>query len=116
MSTDYVSNKEIPFSKIKIFNHNGVNVDVIEDGNILLTDGMNYMWVYPRAEIETYEKSADNNNLEMISNHPYEGAVFTRYGKNDPTKIIEAIENFFNVKLISEYEDSHDNNFRNRKR
>ncbi len=107
MSTDFVSNKTIPFSEIETFNHKGVKVDAIENGNIILTDGTNYMWVYPKAEIETYKKNEDNNNLEMMSGDHYEGPVFTRYGKNDPTKIIEAIECFFNVKLISEYEDEY---------
>ena len=107
MSTDFVPNKTIPFSEIETFNHNGVKVDAIEDGKVILTDGTNYMWVYPKVEIETYKENADDNNLEMISSDDYEGPVFTRYGKNDPTKIIEAIEYFFYVKLISEYEDEH---------
>ena len=107
MSTDFVPNKTIPFSEIETFNHKGVKVDAIEDGNVILTDGANYMWVYPGATVETYKKNAGNSNLKIISSDHYECPVFTRYGKNDPTKIIEAIEYFFYVKLISEYEDEH---------
>jgi len=45
MSTDYVPNKNIIFSELKTFNHKGVTVDTIdEDGNILLTDGKNYLY------------------------------------------------------------------------
>lgn len=31
--------------------------------------------------------------------------MFARYGVNDPELIIEAIEEFFEVELISEYEE-----------
>ena len=101
MSTDYIPDKNIPFTEIEKFNYNGVKVDNIEDGNVLLTDSVNYMWVYPGAVIETYKDS------ELMSTEPYEGALFTRYGNNDPTKIIEAVEDYFKVRLISEYEDEH---------
>ena len=40
-----------------------------------------------------------------MSVNRYTGVIFTRYGGNDPERIIEAIETFFNVKLISEYEE-----------
>jgi hypothetical protein len=43
MSIDFVPNKYISFSELKTFNHMGVTVDTIEDGNVLLTDGMNFM-------------------------------------------------------------------------
>lgn len=103
MSTDYVPDKSISFSEVKTFNYNGVTVHTIdEDENIILTDGTNCMWAYPRSEIEVYD-----NNLEFISHHPYEGVIFTRYGANNPTKIIESIQDFFNVRLISEYEDEY---------
>jgi hypothetical protein len=106
MSTDYVPSNNISFSEVKTFNHNGVTVHTIdEDENIILTDGTNCMWAYPRSEIEVYRRS--NDNLEMISHHPYEGVIFTRYGANNPIRIIEAIEEFFNIRLISEYEDEY---------
>jgi glutamine cyclotransferase len=106
MSTDFVPNKKISFSEIKTFNYNGVTVDTIDgEENIILTDGTSYMWAYPKSEIAVYK--ASNNNLEMTSHYPYEGVIFTLYGKNDPTKIIEAVEDFFNIRLISEYEDEY---------
>ena len=107
MSTDFVPDKNISFSEVKIFNHNGVKVHSIdEDGNIILTDSANFLWAYPRAEIGTYKKGA-NNDLDLISHNSYEGVIFTRYGDTDPMKIIFAIEDFFNIRLISEYEDEY---------
>jgi hypothetical protein len=43
-----------------------------------------------------------------MSSHRYTGVIFTRYGGNDPDKIIKAIESYFSVRLISEYEDEFD--------
>ncbi len=60
MSTDYVPSKAISFADVMIFNHNGVTVDTIEEGNVRLTDGTNYLWAYPKADIETY-KIVDHN-------------------------------------------------------
>lgn len=58
MSTDFVPCKNISFSEIKKFSHNGVQVDTItEVENIILTDGTNYMWAYPRSEIAVYKNS-----------------------------------------------------------
>jgi len=106
MSTDYVPNKNIPFSEVKTFNHNGVKVDTIdEDENVILTDGTNYLWAYPRVDIETYKNV--NNNFQFIYSNSYEGVMFTRYGGNNPDRIIGAIQDFFNVRLISEYEDEY---------
>lgn len=107
MSTDYIAVKNIPFSEIKKFNHNGVKVDDIQDGNVLLTDSVNYMWVYPRAVIGTYKEREDNKVWECVSTEPYEGAIFTKYGNNDPENIIEAVENYFKTRLISEYEEEY---------
>jgi len=103
MSIDYVPNKSISFSEVKTFNHNGITIKSIdEDGNVLLTDGTNFMWAYPGVEIGTYD-----NNLQFLYSNPYEGVMFTRYAGNDPFNIIEAIEDFFNIRLISEYEDEY---------
>ena len=107
MSIDFVPSKNIPFSKIETFNHNGVRVDTIdEDGDVILTDGKNYFWARHGSEIETI--SFEENEPRIISSHKYKGVIFTRYGGNDPEKIIEAIEAFFDVKLISEYEEEFD--------
>jgi hypothetical protein len=106
MSTNYVPNKEILFSELKTFSHKGVIVDTIhEDGSVILTDGGNYLYAYPSSEIETYKIRP--KHLEFVSSHPYEGVIFTRYGVNDPTRIIGAIEDFFKVRLISEHEDEY---------
>lgn len=105
MSTDYVPSKAIPFSAVMTFNHSGVTVDTIDDGNVLLTDGTNFLWAYSRADIETYR--IVNDNFQYLYSNSYEGVMFTRYGPNNPERIIEAIEGFFNVRLISEYEDEY---------
>jgi len=106
MSTDYVPDKNISFSEIITFNHNGVKVhEINENGNILLTDGTYFLWAYQGAEIETYSNVKDGS--ELVSHNHYEGVMFTRYGGNNPDRIIEAIQEFFSVRLISEYEDEY---------
>jgi hypothetical protein len=108
MSIDFVSDKHIPFSKIKTFNYNGVTVDEIdEDGNVILTDGTNYMWAVPNADFEIFNFK-NRYKPEFESMLHYEGVVFIRYAGNDPTIIIKAIETFFDVTLVSEYEDEYD--------
>ena len=100
MTTDYVPSKNISFSELKAFNHKGVWVDTIgEIDNIILTDGPNYMWVWPPTEIEPDEIS--KTNPESASNDIYLGVIFTHYAGNNPTRIVEAIEDFFKVRLIS---------------
>ena len=107
LSTDFVPNKNIPFPKIKTFNHNGVTVDTIdEEDGVVLTDGKNYFYSRFGSEMETI--SFEEKEPKIISSHKYTGVIFTRYGQNDPEKIIEAIESFFDVKLISEYEEEFD--------
>ena len=108
MSTNFVSSTNIPFSKIKTFNYSGVTVDEIdEDGNLILTDGDNYVWAFPNTDFETFNFE-NRYKPEFESILHYEGVVFTRYGGNDPTMIIEAIETFFDVSLVSEYQDEFD--------
>lgn len=107
LSTDFVPNKHIPFSKIETFNHDGVTVDTIEeDGDIILTDGKNYFYARLGSKMETI--SFEENAPKIVSSHKYKGVIFTRYGGNDPDKIIEALESFFSVGLISEYEEEFD--------
>lgn len=107
MSTDYIADKNIPFSEIEKFNHNSVKVADIKDGNVLLTDDVNCMWVYPRALIGTYKERENDKVWECVSTEPYEGTIFTRYGNNDPENIIEAVENYFKTRLISEHEEEY---------
>ena len=107
MSTDFVTDKQIPFSKIKKFNYSGVKVDEIdEDGNVVLTDGNNFFWAFQNTDFET--SGLGGHEAEFEPSFHYEGVVFTRHGANDPDTIIEAIEAFFNVRLISEYEVEYD--------
>jgi len=107
LSTDFVPNKHISFLKITTFNHQGVKVDTIdEDGDVILTDGKNYFYARHGSDMETI--SFEEKEPKIISSHKYKGVIFTRYGGNDPEKIIEAIESFFGVRLISEYEEEFD--------
>ena len=110
MSTDFVTNKHIPFSKIKKFNYSGVKVDKIDESGdgVLLTDGRNYMWAFPNADFETIIFDNNKKTAEVEDTFHYEGVLFTRYAGNDPEMIIEAIESFFDVTLISEHEDEFD--------
>jgi len=103
MSTYYVPSSPIPFSKIKEFYHNGIKVDEIEDDTVWLTDGANYLQAVLNPEVETI--GFDGNEPTISAPHRYEGVMFSRYGANDPELIIEAIEEFFEVELISEYEE-----------
>jgi len=106
MSTDYVPSKNISFSELKIFNHMGVRVDTIDElENIILTDGTNYMWVWPNIE-ENQDKTLKSGSGSN-SNDVYLGVIFTRYADNDPTRIIKAAEDFFKVRLIAEYEEEY---------
>ncbi len=106
MSTDYVPSKNISFSELKTFNHMGVRVDTIDEiDNIILTDGKNYMWVWPPTETEPDE--TPENNVGSTFNDCYLGMIFTHYAGNSPRRIIEAIEDFFKIRLISENEDEY---------
>jgi len=104
MSTDFVSDKPIDFSKIKSFDFMDVKIEEVhEDGSVLLTDGTNYLWAYPVAKFEKLELRAKK---AVIGNGCLYGeVVFTRYSGNIPDKIIRAIEAFFKVTLVSEYQD-----------
>ena len=106
MSTTFVSDKHIPFSKIKKFNFSGVKVDEIKEyGDVILSDGKNSLWASPNTDFESF--SFESGEPEFESLFHYEGVVFTRYGANKPDLIIQAIETFFDVELISEYEDEY---------
>ncbi|HOQ40632.1 MAG TPA: hypothetical protein PK178_00685 [Smithellaceae bacterium] len=106
MSIDFVPDRNIPFSEIETFHYEGVTVDRIKDGSVLLTDGTNFMWVYPADETVTSIDS-NENYLDFESENPYKGMMFSRYAGNNPIKIIEAVEDHFNVRLICEYEDEY---------
>ncbi len=86
MSTDFVTEKPIPFSKIKNFNHKGVKIDEVHsEGGVTLTDGKNIIWAAP-----------------------YKGyVIFARYGANDPEKIMLSVIDYFGVGIYSEYDDEY---------
>ena len=106
MSTDYVPNKPISFSKVKKFNHNGITVDSIdEDGDVILTDGANYLHACLGAEIGTFRLNDDE--IKVVQTNRYEGVMFTSYSANDPSKIIKAIEDYFGVTLVSEHDEEY---------
>lgn len=53
--------------------------------------------------METIDFCGDAPTVSEPCRH--KGIMFSRYGANDPELIIEAIEEFFNVELISEYDE-----------
>lgn len=84
MSTEFMPSKRIAFERIRSFSHNGVTA-IVHVGNVLLREGENYLWAYPA--------------------YPGRRVTFVRQGSNEVMKIIEALEDFFHVRLITEHED-----------
>lgn len=76
--------KRIAFKRIRNFSHNGVTAR-LEDGGVFLSEGTNGMWAYPPS--------------------PGRRVTFVRQGANEVLPIIEALEDYFHVRLVSEYED-----------
>lgn len=84
MSTEYMPSKRIAFERIKHFSYGGVTAR-LDDGDLLLTDGVNCLRVYPACKGRR--------------------VTFIRQGDNDVERIIEVIEANFRVWLVSEYDD-----------
>lgn len=84
MSTEYMPSKRIAFERIKHFSYGGVTAR-LEGGDLLLTDGVNCLWAYPACKGRR--------------------VTFIRQGDNDVDRIIEILEAYFRVWLVSEYED-----------
>ena len=84
MSTEFMPSRRIAFERIRHFSYGGVTAR-LEDGEVFLSDGTNGMWAYPACRGRRI--------------------TFIRQGDNDFETIIEALEDFFNVHLVSEYED-----------
>jgi hypothetical protein len=105
MSTAFEPNKNISFDDIKKFNHEGVRVYAIneEDESVILTDGIDYLWARPDVKVEVIEKSSSNDR-EHIFHRNYEQTIFTRYAGNCGIGIIMAIEDYFKVRLVPEWE------------
>ena len=90
MATLYVADGEFHFEALREFEAHGVRTKQIdEEGNVLLTDGANCLWAF--AVTDDW------------------AITFESCGKNDPAKIISAIEMVMGVSLISEYEEMFEN-------
>jgi len=107
MSIDFVPNKSISFAELKTFNHRAVKVDTIyDDDSLILTDGKNYLWAYSTAEIEIYRTEKDGS--ESVSHNHYDGVMFKLCGANDHVRIFDAIENYFDIWMVSEYDEEYE--------
>lgn len=84
MSTEYMPSKRIAFERIEHFSYGGVTAK-LENGDLLLTDGTSCLWAYPA----------------------YKGrrVTFIRQGDNDVERIIDFLEGYLRVRLVSEYDD-----------
>jgi hypothetical protein len=89
MSTDYLPSKPINFERLKrevkaskILSEN-MNEETSEN-KICITDGPNFLWT---------KKSSSSDS------------IFSRYGDNEVSAILEEIERIFKVQLISEHDD-----------
>lgn len=86
MSTLFVTSKPVSFEAICTFGEDGVHAGRDEeDDAVFLTDGKNFLLVYP----------ADDESP----------VTFERCGDNDPSAIITAIEKAFDVTFISEHDE-----------
>jgi hypothetical protein len=103
MSIEFVSVEPIIFDTLKNFDFDGVSVHSIEDENaVVLTDGTNYLWAEVTPDV-LFGRLDENGDFKTESKD-MNGVVFTRYGGNNPGKIIQAIEECFETKLISEHD------------
>ena len=85
MATLYVADRKLTFDSLRSFDAQGVCArESKEDGDVFLTDGTNCLLVY--APTDEWP------------------VTFEVCGKNNPTKIISAIEKHFGVCLISEHD------------
>ena len=83
MSTNFIPDATIPMDALRVFNRHGVKAET-DDGGLTLTDGNNWLRVYPGSKSDPM--------------------MFERCGGNDPSAIVKAVESAFGVRLISEYE------------
>lgn len=84
MATEYMPSKRIAFERIRHFSYGGVTA-MLEDGDLLLTDGVNCLRAYPACKGRR--------------------VTFIRQGDNNVERIIEALEAYLRVWLVSEYDD-----------
>jgi len=84
LSTYFIPDGAIPFDDLRSFDQGDVRT-VLEDGNLMLTDGKNYLHVYRHTK-----------------SWPI---AFERCGASNPDRIIEALEATYKVRMVSEYDD-----------
>lgn len=84
MSTYFIPDGAIPFDDLRSFHQGDVRA-VLEDGKLMLTDGKSYLHVFRQTK-----------------SWPI---VFERCGANNPDRIIEALEEKYSVRMVSEYDD-----------
>jgi len=86
MSTLFIANGHIAFESLRQFDEDGVHTQKSDEkGIILLTDGTNFVWVYP-----------------PVDDWP---VTFEACGRNDPSTIIAAIERKLGVCLVAEHDE-----------
>ncbi len=84
MSTYFIPDGAISFEDLRSFRKGDVRA-VLEDGNLMLTDGQNYLQVFRQTQ-----------------SWPI---AFERCGANNPDRIIKALEATYKVRMVSEYDD-----------
>lgn len=90
MSTYWLSEDKLPFNKLK-----GISIENVEeveakdtnDNHILLSDGYNNVWASKLA-----------NGSTMLA----------RYGRNNESEIVAALQEHFDIVLVCEYDDKWD--------
>jgi len=88
MSTNWIPQKPISFRAFARFNQNGVEARTDDEGKgLVLTDGVNCLHVYAVPEEDT--------------------VLLERNGKNNPAVILQAVEDAFGIRLVSEYDDEY---------
>ncbi len=89
MSTNWIPQHPVSFDKCAAFDRDGILAQTVDGGQgLVLTDGQNYLHVYPMPEQGT--------------------VLLERSGANDPVRILKAIEDTFGIKLVSEYDPDYE--------
>jgi hypothetical protein len=87
MSTNYVTDLPIRITELDALKDKGVKLKEDEFGLILAMDNA-HLFVYFESE--------------------YSPVMFSRYGDNNPLKILQLIKNEYGVEIISEYDDGYE--------
>ena len=66
MSTDFVTDKPIPFDKLQVFDHLGFKFDSIDERTIILTDGENYMYADNNPEFDPFISGDEDLHIRYI--------------------------------------------------